>query len=48
MQINAEFYTPVNAELIPTGEILPVVDTSFDLRVPKAMKDIIGSMSYEQ
>ncbi|MBD3413521.1 MAG: galactose-1-epimerase [Candidatus Aminicenantes bacterium] len=28
--INAEKYTPVNSELIPTGEILPVKDTPFD------------------
>jgi aldose 1-epimerase len=32
IQINADHYTPVNAELIPLGEIAPVAGTPFDLR----------------
>ncbi|MGV8879249.1 MAG: aldose epimerase family protein [Sphingobacteriaceae bacterium] len=32
LQINAEFITPVNENLIPTGEILPVDGTPFDFR----------------
>lgn len=32
--IPAEFYTPVNTELIPTGEIAPVEGTPFDFREP--------------
>ena len=43
IQLNAEFYTPVDGELIPTGEIHSVANTDFDLRVPKMMGDIIGS-----
>ena len=43
IQLNAEFYTPVDGELIPTGEIHSVSNTEFDLRVPKLMGDIIGS-----
>ncbi len=34
LQIPADFYTPVNEELIPTGEFAPVEDTPFDFRVP--------------
>ena len=43
IQLNAEYYTPVDGELIPTGEIHSVANTEFDLRVPKMMGDIIGS-----
>ena len=42
IQINAEFYTPVDAEIIPTGEIAPVQNTAFDLRVPKKFGELIG------
>lgn len=35
LMINADYYTPVNAELIPTGEISPVKGTPFDFTVPK-------------
>ena len=35
LQINADFYTPVDAELIPTGEIAPVDGTPFDFRAGK-------------
>lgn len=34
LQINADFYTPVDAGLIPTGEIAPVEGTPMDFRVP--------------
>jgi aldose 1-epimerase len=30
LMINADYYTPVDSTLIPTGEIAPVVDTPFD------------------
>ena len=46
IQINAEKYTPVSADLIPTGVIQNVQDTSFDLRVPKLMGDILASKFY--
>jgi aldose 1-epimerase len=35
--INADTYTPVDATLIPTGEIVPVQGTPFDFRVPTAI-----------
>lgn len=35
LQINADKYTPVDAELIPTGEMKPVEGTPMDFREPK-------------
>lgn len=35
LKINADYYTPVDAALIPTGEIAPVEGTSFDFRTAK-------------
>ncbi len=35
LRINADHYTPVDAELIPTGEIAPVEGTAFDFRAGK-------------
>lgn len=32
LQVNADHYTPVDATLIPTGELVPVADTPFDFR----------------
>ena len=37
MQIFADAYTPVDAGLIPTGEIAPVSGTPFDFRTPIAI-----------
>ena len=37
LQVEAEFYTPVDDELIPTGEILAVAGTVFDFRQEKAI-----------
>ncbi|WP_138734174.1 aldose epimerase family protein [Modestobacter excelsi] len=34
LQLNASGYTPVDEELIPTGEIAPVAGTPFDFREP--------------
>lgn len=34
LQIDAQDYTPVNDELIPTGEIMPVENTPFDFTDP--------------
>ncbi len=34
IMINADAYTPVDETLIPTGEIAPVDETPFDLRIP--------------
>jgi len=35
LKINADYYTPVDDELIPTGEIAPVEGTPFDFRAGK-------------
>jgi aldose 1-epimerase len=37
LQLNAPHYTPVDAALIPTGELAPVEGTPFDFRAPKAV-----------
>lgn len=41
MQINADYYTPVDSYSIPTGEIAPVENTPFDLRCAKRIGDRI-------
>jgi aldose 1-epimerase len=41
--INADKFTPVDATLIPTGELKPVGDTPFDFRVPTAIGARINS-----
>ena len=38
--INADRYTPVDNELIPTGEMAHVAGTKFDLRVAKRLESI--------
>lgn len=38
IQINADRYTPVDANLIPTGELAPVAGTPFDFREPKRIE----------
>ncbi len=37
LQINADYYTPVDSLLIPTGEIAPVEGTPMDFREPVAI-----------
>ena len=37
MQIEADRFTPVDATLIPTGELTPVAGTPFDFRKPVAI-----------
>lgn len=41
LQLNASKYTPVNATLIPTGQMATVSGTPFDFREPTAMGDRI-------
>ncbi|MDR3496428.1 MAG: galactose mutarotase [Ancalomicrobiaceae bacterium] len=41
LQIPAEEYTPVNAELIPTGELLPVAGTPFDFREARPIRFMV-------
>ena len=44
----ADAYTPVDAALIPTGEITPVAGTAFDFRQPRAIGDRIRDASDSQ
>jgi len=44
LYINAERYTPVDSELIPTGEILSVKKTPFDFTSPTAIGERIGQV----
>jgi len=41
--INADRFTPVDATLIPTGELRPVAGTPFDFRTPHAIGARIGT-----
>jgi aldose 1-epimerase len=43
VQINAEQFTPVNGEVIPTGEVRPVAGTPLDFRKPTAIGARINS-----
>jgi aldose 1-epimerase len=42
LSINADRFTPVNATLIPTGELRAVADTAFDFRQPRVIGSHIG------
>lgn len=42
LQLDASFYTPVNDELLPTGEILSVEGTPFDSRTPTPIGQSMG------
>lgn len=37
LMLNADHYTPVNDNMIPTGELAPVAGTPFDFRMPKVI-----------
>jgi aldose 1-epimerase len=41
LQLNASSYTPIDATLIPTGEIAPVAGTPFDFTTPYAIGERI-------
>ncbi|MBQ2614271.1 MAG: galactose mutarotase [Clostridia bacterium] len=43
VQLDADFFTPNNDECMPTGEILSVAGTAFDLRTPKKMGEVYSS-----
>ncbi|MBN1986992.1 MAG: galactose mutarotase, partial [Prolixibacteraceae bacterium] len=47
VQINADFYTPVDDGLIPTGEIAPVEGTPMDFRKPTPIGERVGN-DFEQ
>jgi aldose 1-epimerase len=42
VRLNADLFTPVDAGLIPTGELRPVAGTPFDFRSPMAIGARIG------
>jgi len=44
VQINADHYTPVNDQLIPTGELGPVSETPLDFRKPAVVGDRIDQL----
>jgi aldose 1-epimerase len=48
MQINANSFTPTDANLIPTGHIVPVAGTPFDFRSPKPIGRDIHNASAPQ
>ena len=47
LTINADYITPTDAELIPTGELMPVEGTPFDFREPHAIGERID-VKHEQ
>ena len=42
LQVNANFYTPFDSDLIPTGEIRSVAGTPYDLRWLRALAEAAG------
>jgi aldose 1-epimerase len=42
LEIEADFFTPVDEGLIPTGELQPVADTPMDFRSPHTIGERIG------
>ena len=43
VQVNASAYTEVRPDLVPTGAILPVDGTQYDLRTPRTLRDGAGN-----
>lgn len=48
LTINAERYTPIGSDLIPTGVLAPVAGTPFDFRQPTPVGERIGESDDEQ
>lgn len=48
LMLNADFYTPVDANLIPTGEIAAVAGTPMDFRTPTLIGERVDDTSFEQ
>jgi aldose 1-epimerase len=44
VQILAEAYTPTDADLIPTGEIVTVAGSDFDFRTPRPIRKMRGDL----
>ena len=47
VQLEADFFTPGDADHIPTGEILNVSGTPFDLRQPVRLGDVIADPDFD-
>ncbi len=43
LQVGSRQILQVDEELLPTGELLNVIDTELDLRQPRALQDVVGS-----
>src|ERR1043166_6162386 len=43
LHLDADYFTPVGANLIPTGVVAPVAGTPFDFRTPRRIGDRIGA-----
>lgn len=48
LMLNADLYTPVDAGLIPTGELLSVEGTPMDFRVPTLIGERVDDTSFVQ
>ncbi|OWF55426.1 aldose 1-epimerase-like [Mizuhopecten yessoensis] len=51
IQLLGDHYTPLNENIIPTGEVAPVMGTPMDLRkpvsVPERMKEVNGGLGFD-
>jgi aldose 1-epimerase len=47
LQVHADFMTPTDSELIPTGAIAPVAGTAYDFRVPRPIRRSEASPDYD-
>lgn len=43
LSVNADLYAPITSEGLPSGELLEVKNTSFDLRKPKLLEEVINA-----
>ncbi len=43
IKINADYFTPLNKNMIPTGEIVSVINTSMDFTIPKSIEKHIDN-----
>ncbi|KAK9870246.1 hypothetical protein WA026_006333 [Henosepilachna vigintioctopunctata] len=43
--INGEYITALDKQMVPTGKLLPVGGTTYDLRISKLLKYVIGNSS---
>ncbi|MBQ8051380.1 MAG: galactose mutarotase [Bacteroidaceae bacterium] len=48
LYVNADSFTPSDVNYIPTGKILPVEETPFDFRTPKALAEVVNDTTFEQ